>query len=253
MGIDPRVVWTTIGTKLYRVAPEHVRPLSAVEEMRQHKEVPTSWAHQLANVIPPNGGTQYQNLIGQPNNPGTPASPSQIAPGSNEIPAEGQSGTVAPPASINDQPDGEPEVSSKAPTVSAELPEMAPHEVHVPSDDDELYAELFTEAIPTYHVNAQQCWALEVEISQQDIVNWTTETNPHEMAFVATAAKRQRSEVKLRDLTPEEQQRFHEAKLKEIDSWISTEGHATPNPKGKHTQAPMGPHMEKGRRRHHSQ
>lgn len=43
------------------------------------------------------------------------------------------------------------------------------------------------------------------------------------MAFLVSAAKRQRSEVKLTNLTPEQQKQFAEAKANEIDSWLVTE------------------------------
>lgn len=43
------------------------------------------------------------------------------------------------------------------------------------------------------------------------------------MSFVATAAKRQRSEVKLCQLSEQERKLFHDAKVKEIDSWLSTD------------------------------
>ena len=42
-------------------------------------------------------------------------------------------------------------------------------------------------------------------------------------ALIASAAKRQKVEVKLRDLTPSERKEFEQAKTKEIDQWISTE------------------------------
>ena len=42
-------------------------------------------------------------------------------------------------------------------------------------------------------------------------------------ALIASAAKRQKVEVKLKDLTPSERKEFDQAKTKEIDQWISTE------------------------------
>ena len=42
-------------------------------------------------------------------------------------------------------------------------------------------------------------------------------------AFLASAAKRQKVEVKLRDLSPDELELFKKAKSKEIDSWLSTD------------------------------
>ena len=64
---------------------------------------------------------------------------------------------------------------------------------------------------------------MEIDISQHDIDQWKRETCPKHMAFVATAAKRQRSEVKLSQLTAQEKQMFQDAKTKEIDSWLSTD------------------------------
>ena len=42
-------------------------------------------------------------------------------------------------------------------------------------------------------------------------------------ALIASAAKRQKVEVKMKDLTPAERAEFEQAKNKEIDQWISTE------------------------------
>ena len=62
-----------------------------------------------------------------------------------------------------------------------------------------------------------------MNINAHDINNWKPKSRPQEMSFIATAAKRQRSEVKLTQLTAEDREKFHQAKLKEVDSWISTE------------------------------
>ena len=58
---DQRVVWITQGNKLYRVAPEHLRPLSAVEEWqlgeKSHQELPN--VDQGQSTIPRHGGLQF--------------------------------------------------------------------------------------------------------------------------------------------------------------------------------------------------
>ena len=46
---------------------------------------------------------------------------------------------------------------------------------------------------------------------------------PEQIAFLASAAKRQRAEIKERDLSPSEMKLFQGAKNKEIQSWLSTE------------------------------
>ena len=56
-----RVIWVPKGTKLYRAAPEHVRPLSAVEEW--NKGLSSSECRdETSTVIPQHGGTQVHNL-----------------------------------------------------------------------------------------------------------------------------------------------------------------------------------------------
>ena len=71
-----------MGSKLYPVAPEHLRPLSAFEEwnhgqtstgMHEKPEITrVTLSHQ--NIIPPHGEVQYHNLI--PNNPEPMQNPS---------------------------------------------------------------------------------------------------------------------------------------------------------------------------------
>ena len=48
------------------------------------------------------------------------------------------------------------------------------------------------------------------------------EEQPIEMAFLVSAAKRQKSEVRLRDLDPKEIELFKKAKQGEINNWLST-------------------------------
>eukprot|EP00435_Cladocopium_sp_Y103_P063516 s1136_g25.t1 len=98
------------------------------------------------------------------------------------------------------------------------VPEVPnPVEVPIPDDpDDELLADCFA-------LTQDECWKIEINVSQHDIDQWRREEHPHQMAFIATAAKRQRSEVKLSQLNDQERKLFHDAKLKEINSWLSTE------------------------------
>jgi hypothetical protein len=60
-----QVMWVTSSGKLYRIAPEHVRPLSAMEEVT-HKPLITQETQPEAlmrSIIPSHGGVQYHNLI----------------------------------------------------------------------------------------------------------------------------------------------------------------------------------------------
>ena len=54
------VVWVTMGQKLYRIAPEHVRYLSAMEEWKNQTYPQEIGKH---SIVPPHGGVQYHNII----------------------------------------------------------------------------------------------------------------------------------------------------------------------------------------------
>ena len=223
------VVWVTT-RKLYRVAPEHLRPLSAMEEW-SHQRAMSSSNHNASqnmntpSIIPPHGGIQYHNFINPDNR--TPVISTTIPlatgvtlniPENNPNHEASRNGPNNAEAIHSDQPGGEPVSNSSTPSV-APMPESNPVEVPVPDDDEGLFAQ--PEDI--FHVETDQCWKLEVNVCAHDIANWREEGRPHEMAFLVSAAKRKRNEVKLSQLSAEDKACFHEAKMKEIESGISTE------------------------------
>lgn len=71
-------------------------------------------------------------------------------------------------------------------------------------------------------MNPNEAWRCEILISQDDVQKWREEDSPGELAFVATAAKRQRAEVKMSTLSPTEKQEFELAKAKEVQNWVNT-------------------------------
>lgn len=95
--------------------------------------------------------------------------------------------------------------------------------VEVPTPIGDSDDELLAETQDCFHLEHDEGWKMEIDISQHDIEQWKREVCPHHMAFIATAAKRQRSEVKMSQLTNQEKQLFQDAKAKEIDSWLSTD------------------------------
>lgn len=137
----------------------------------------------------------------------------------------------------NEQPDNEPEVNEPndrsfansegeyTPTIvpsdqqelqvpPQQTPE-APENIPVPDDDDELFSEVFV-------TESDQIWRFELELGPQDI-NTLRDPHPEECAFLVSAAKRQKTEVKLSTLREEEKQLFKDAKEKEIQSWLDTQ------------------------------
>ena len=63
---------------------------------------------------------------------------------------------------------------------------------------------------------------MEILITEDDVESWKLESDPTDLAFLASAAKRQRAEVRMSELTPEERRQFIEAKDSEVTNWIKT-------------------------------
>lgn len=235
------VVWTAVGQKLYRVAPEHVRHLSAMEEWKNDKSagIPVQESS-IGTIRPSHGGTQFHDIaqdnlnpipgVMQNPNPTIDGSSNPVIPNNPDIPNGAPQGPEIPTEghSSNDQPDGEPEVvsipSSQSHPEGVTGPnnhQEEPSEIPIPSDsDDELFVE---EESHCFHLQEDQAWSFSVEVGLQDINCWRQEEQPSQMSFLVSAAKRQRSEVKLHQLTQAEKDLFREAKDKEIQSWLSTE------------------------------
>ena len=229
---NAHTIWTTMSCKLFRVAPEHVRPVTATEarDIKVYPNEPT--VSQIAQQIP--------SLIHQGVTQVIQNSTSEVVPQEDIVPTESpqqdDSEVVGPQTSngtgSEGQPDVEPEISSANPE-SEELPAEidGPTGIDVPipeSEDDELICEeigLYSEDIEKTVVpesTGNQVWRCEVILTASDIEAWKSEPNPEEMSFVVSAAKRQRSEVKLSELSPSEKAEFSKAKSAEIQNWVRT-------------------------------
>ena len=217
---SPQVIWVTMGSKLFRIAPEHVRPLSAVEESENEHIKRDNPPREISQ-----GVTQFQDLTVNPEQE------SVVPPSGNQIWTEGNIENTteqqenAEHHNEGSQPDQEPSVQSipsdRPPDEqSSSLEAGDPLNVPIPDDTSEWFvqdeAEVF--ACTTDHV-----YQFEVEITQQHIDQWKAEASPHEMAFLVSAARKQRSEVKMSELDAIDRAMFEKAKSQEIDSWISTE------------------------------
>ena len=231
---DKHVVWATMGNKLFRAAPENVRPLSAVEEVNHRGNPQTALRpdHDLS-IRPAHGGAQLLDLtqVSGAVQPSAPIPSSTTGIETEVIPGEQNEPIVIPQDSNHsehnsgEQPDVEPTpvgTPALAPQLTQEDPsQQEAHEVPIP-ESNESEDSFYAVEEDCFHLDSSQAWKFEVDICQQDINRWKQETNPTEMAFLVTAAKKQRSEVKMHDLTIKEQHMFQQAKDKEIDSWIQT-------------------------------
>ena len=73
------------------------------------------------------------------------------------------------------------------------------------------------------HEQTSKGYEMEILLSVDEIQHCTEQTYGDQIAFLASSAKKQRSEVREKDLSPSDKVLFQNAKSKEISSWLSTE------------------------------
>ena len=240
-----QVVWISQLGRLYRVSPEHVR-LATLDEQRD--SVPETWQDIRRKLQNKSGPHKFLDLslpapVSQsPSVPGGPDPFSDAAGTVSEnsadvsarvenMPTEGGYPHAETDTPIDAQPDVEPSGSesmqindsrrsSLGDPSSLPVSHQAPsHQIPVPADTDD--DELVVIEDP-FQLPESSCWVCEVFITDADIHEWRHAAQPSEMAFVASAAKRQRAEVRMSQLSEEHKREFDKAKACEIDSWLKT-------------------------------
>eukprot|EP00434_Breviolum_minutum_P032343 symbB.v1.2.028601.t2/scaffold3045.1/size120917/6 len=89
----------------------------------------------------------------------------------------------------------------------------------ITTKEEEEQAYQCTEEVLT--VRQDQYWECEILLNNQDIQH-LRKSEVDATAFLVSSAKKQRAEVKLKDLTVEQKREFDKAKEKEVDQWLST-------------------------------
>ena len=199
-------IWTTVGGKLFRSAPENTRLALPEEGQPTGPELPDDLTQiqQQINRITINQPMQSipEEEIVIPNN--------EIIP--NNLPEEPpvtylpstESETIA-------QPDHEPEADSRPESTQEDTDELLFHTCHEPA-----CALMETDA-------TRYAWKCEVEInSPEEFLH--QEPSPEEAwTLLATQSKKQKSEVRLPELTESERLEFAAAKQSEVNNWLKTE------------------------------
>ena len=202
-------IWGTFGGKLHRRAPEHVRPVCALE------------AHQVTSEQP----SQLENSSHAPVI--TSTNESEIIP-NPEIPHQAHNPISDNNSQSQDQPDTEPEASTPPETPHGNAPDPA---VETPIPESLLEDDFVTTHLlcceadeKIMHVDSTEipcAWRCELELpshlNKESTALWTDDE-----ILLATADKRQRTEVKLSMLSCEERKAFDVAKETEIKNWLKT-------------------------------
>ena len=229
-----QTVWTTMLSKFYRVAPEHVRPVTASEardiQIDANMTPISTIAQQLSNLTN-RGTTQAIFLTASPNTGEGTGNANTNPP--NPVETSETPGIV--PSSESSQPDQEPEVPSGTGSEHQDNqsvnPDISPEGVDVPIpdelDEDDLICEgLYCQDVVDNDWQKEvpdMAWKCEIILNQEDISNWKKEEHSEQYLFVASAARRQKAEVKFHQLNDNEKGLCQKAKESEVQNWLKTE------------------------------
>jgi transposase InsO family protein len=204
-------VWTTQAGKLYRSAPENVRLAHPSEGDREDGLLPediTSIQQQITRMnqslpaIPEaeeiNNPIDHDNL----NNPTTDQERRESDP------------SITSPIG---QPDHEPEIESRQ--VSAADDAMPASESEGP--DFQLLCVEESDALCT-DADQNLAWKCEFDVNIPESTQVDTLSPEESCILLATSAKKQRTEVRLHELTKQERDQFEQAKAAEVANWIQT-------------------------------
>ena len=224
---------------LVRAAPEHVGPVSALEAQEIPHVVPPNQDEQthmnrLINHTPisrdetlnpniPNDTIQNNNLsnnnISGPQR--TMPDTMQSIPGGENT--EGENQNLSPNSQSSSQPDQEPELEVQQSPTEINNPNVA-IETPVPDDDDELICDLLTCADDHIEMprasDSNYAWRMELDVPE--VISNDSYMPIEDLICVATNQKKQRTEVKLSTLSPEEKEEFEKAKQSEVNNWLQT-------------------------------
>ena len=85
---------------------------------------------------------------------------------------------------------------------------------HVLIDQDDLWN--------VEHTGPGRGLRTEILITDRDVEQWRQEISPADLAFLVSASKKQRNEVKLRQQSSEEQAEFDKAMTSDMSNWLNT-------------------------------
>ena len=201
--VEKKVIWLVHAHRLVRASPQQLRAASlrewkAVKDTEEFRIPTREWARRL-------GSQDFVDLdqddLPEPSEAETPLA----EPGEDVEPPEE---SIVP----------EPEEEIAAPTRrgSLDISENAPQDgvdIPVPEDD-----ELFGDTIYFYQDSCQDYyWEIDITPAGDDLGSFES---PDAYVLAAVNERKKRSEIRLKDLSQEDQRRFAVAKDKELKAWL---------------------------------
>ena len=221
-------VWTTQCAKLYRSAPEHVRPALIQEVPDQPEQWPdnlTEMNQQIANLQNEQLNSRSEDHSASsdfPIDPTTSNSDTSNLPNENNNtishqnshPEESMSRVPSSEATMP-QPDQEPD------THRQESSHTEPDVQSSESPENELLTCTDVDWCLTAHTDdVATAWRCEFDVPLMQ--SNFPESQEEAWTLLAASAKKQRTEVRLTELTSAERAQFDAAKMSEVQSWVQT-------------------------------
>lgn len=206
-------VWSTQGGKLYRSAPEHVRRALPSEGHPEGAELPTDLTAIQQQIQRLN---QLQIIPEE-----TPLQSDHHHEPVEETQPEIPEGRHRSQSTIESepQPDLEPEADSQQPSIpsSENGTSEATEEILLISTEEEA------NAFSSPSGSNDLAFRCEFDIPLSSVDHSKEYQEEHARTMLATSAAKQRTEVRLSELSTEEKRAFEKAKETEIANWIQTE------------------------------
>ena len=210
-------VWTSMHGKLFRHAPEQVRPVTASEstdippyetipEISEIQQQINQQHRQESIMIPPENGDN--DLEHEPDIP-----EARLESDRDDPPTAGESAQ---------QPDFEPSPAVSREESQREAEESSPNDASQTQEEETLQFLCCEEPSLLTDTPEDSAWRAEFECTVPDQFKTKAPTELETWVLLATQAKKQRTEVRLSTLTPDEKREFDLAKEKEIQNWIQT-------------------------------
>ena len=219
-------VWTTQCGKIYRSAPENVRMALPEEGEPESADLPSDLTpmDRQIQVLRTQAIPENQNSFEIPSE--VSATGENITPTINTAPTPDQHPEPEPNQPMNreisqqeslPQPDQEPEHNNSSPPISS-----------MPSDNNEDHEIINllcheTEDAFSCKTDVHSAWRCEFDVNLNSPLEQNVPDEVESWLLLATSAKKQRSEVRLSELTQSERVEFDKAKQQsEVNNWIQT-------------------------------
>ena len=212
-----QTIWSTMSGKLFRSAPENVRPITSSETKNVPRLEDQPDDTEMADQIQRMAMMEANNLPTANHD-----DPNQI-----EIPDEERPEIIHDDSVMNpntNQPDYEPSPaeSERSQQSSEDLNEHLQEEAENPENQETLQFLCVEEPSLLTTTPENSAWRVEFECSIPSHFQTRDPTEVEAWTLLATQSKKQRSEVRLSSLSPEEMKEFDLAKHKEVQNWLQT-------------------------------